>query len=407
MRILIALKPRGRNASGYGKKLVQPHGRASEALMARLSTFVTTFSKGACSRRSVEAVIAVSVGSEECEEGLTEALEMGCHSAIHVKTDQSLQPLAIAKVIRAVANRERADLIVCGDARARKEIQGHVTLFLAGMTESPLHAISDSMVAIESNDTNCERVLERGAGAIGGRHLHVVKLGDLGVDVAPRHRYWPPADDENPIPSKESWFLQAEQDQRFSARGVKTSTLVVLDHEVLMRRQAKDLLLAASRSIDCPTDVLVCGDQSSRALQDLDESFFRTVKYVVAKHTRNDDFDFLRQVFLTVERGYSHVFLSDTWRGEHLAIQTAAHLGVAPVLNVLTVHKENAFSCLAGGRGGRRTVETCDSLVVATICERAVPNAVASALVWDWRKRSAGVHQVSTSKTGYRHGRRY
>jgi electron transfer flavoprotein beta subunit len=61
-----------------------------------------------------EEVIAVSLGDAKCQETLRTALAMGADRAIHVQTDAELQPLAVAKLLQAVAEREQPGLIILG-----------------------------------------------------------------------------------------------------------------------------------------------------------------------------------------------------------------------------------------------------------------------------------------------------
>ena len=55
---------------------------------------------------NAEEVIAVCVGESACQETLRTALAMGADRAILVETDVDVQPLAIAKVLKAVVEKE-------------------------------------------------------------------------------------------------------------------------------------------------------------------------------------------------------------------------------------------------------------------------------------------------------------
>ena len=59
-------------------------------------------------------VIAVSVGSKQCQEQLRTALALGADRAILVETDEALEPLGIAKCLKAVCDAESPDLILMG-----------------------------------------------------------------------------------------------------------------------------------------------------------------------------------------------------------------------------------------------------------------------------------------------------
>ena len=59
-------------------------------------------------------VLAVSIGEAKCQDTLRTALAVGADRALHVQCDAALEPLAAAKALRAVAERESPDLILLG-----------------------------------------------------------------------------------------------------------------------------------------------------------------------------------------------------------------------------------------------------------------------------------------------------
>jgi electron transfer flavoprotein beta subunit len=59
-------------------------------------------------------IVAVSCGLAACQETLRTALALGADRAILVETDADLQPLAVAKLLRAVVDAEKPDLVILG-----------------------------------------------------------------------------------------------------------------------------------------------------------------------------------------------------------------------------------------------------------------------------------------------------
>jgi electron transfer flavoprotein beta subunit len=59
-------------------------------------------------------IVAVSLGEQKCQETLRTALAMGADRAIHVVSDAELQPLAVAKCLKAVVEREQPELVLLG-----------------------------------------------------------------------------------------------------------------------------------------------------------------------------------------------------------------------------------------------------------------------------------------------------
>ena len=62
----------------------------------------------------VSEVVVVSVGPAKAQETLRTALAMGADRAILVSTDDEVEPLAVAKIIKAIADEEQPGLIITG-----------------------------------------------------------------------------------------------------------------------------------------------------------------------------------------------------------------------------------------------------------------------------------------------------
>ncbi len=59
-------------------------------------------------------IIAISLGVAQCQETIRTALAMGADRGIHVVSDAELQPLAVAKLIKAVVDKEKPELVILG-----------------------------------------------------------------------------------------------------------------------------------------------------------------------------------------------------------------------------------------------------------------------------------------------------
>jgi electron transfer flavoprotein beta subunit len=59
-------------------------------------------------------IVAVSCGVQACQETLRTALALGADRAILVETDADLQPLAVAKLLKAIAGKESPQLVIMG-----------------------------------------------------------------------------------------------------------------------------------------------------------------------------------------------------------------------------------------------------------------------------------------------------
>jgi len=163
--------------------------------------------KGAASE-----IVAVSVGPTQAQETLRTALAMGADRAILVQTDQDLEPLAVAKVLKAVIAEEAPELVLMG----KQAIDGDNNAtgqMLAALLDWP-QATFASEIAIEGKKAKVTREVDGGLQTIDvdlpavvtadlrlnepryaslpnimkakKKPLDVKELGSLGVDTAPR-----------------------------------------------------------------------------------------------------------------------------------------------------------------------------------------------------------------------------
>ncbi len=65
-------------------------------------------------KKGVSEIIAVSIGADACQETLRTALAMGADRGILIKTDQTVHPLATAKILAKIAQQESVQLVMLG-----------------------------------------------------------------------------------------------------------------------------------------------------------------------------------------------------------------------------------------------------------------------------------------------------
>jgi electron transfer flavoprotein beta subunit len=83
-------------------------------------------------------VIAVSLGDKSCQEQIRTALALGADRGILVETDAELQPLAVAKLLKAVIEREGVQLAILGKQSIDGDNNqtGQMLSALAGMSQA-------------------------------------------------------------------------------------------------------------------------------------------------------------------------------------------------------------------------------------------------------------------------------
>lgn len=105
-------------------------------------------------------VIATSLGTSANQDILRHALAMGADRAILLETDAELQPLAVAKLLKAIAVREQPDLILLGK-QAIDDDAGQTGQMLAALMDYPQGTFA-SELKIEGKEVTVTREVDGG-----------------------------------------------------------------------------------------------------------------------------------------------------------------------------------------------------------------------------------------------------
>jgi electron transfer flavoprotein beta subunit len=160
----------------------------------------------------VTEVVAVSCGVTQCQETLRTAMAIGADRGVLVETDADLQPLAVAKLLKALADKEQPQLIILGK-QAIDDDCNQTGQMLAALLGWP-QATFASKVTLEDGKAVVTREVDGGLETVAlqlpaivttdlrlnepryvtlpnimkakKKQLDNVKPADLGVDVAPR-----------------------------------------------------------------------------------------------------------------------------------------------------------------------------------------------------------------------------
>jgi electron transfer flavoprotein beta subunit len=156
-------------------------------------------------------VVVVSAGPTQCQETLRTALAIGADRAILVETDAELQPLAVAKILKALCEKEQAQIVILGK-QAIDDDSNQTGQMLASLMDIP-QATFASKVVIADGKASVTREVDGGLETIAitlpavittdlrlnepryvtlpnimkakKKTLEVIKPEDLGVDIAP------------------------------------------------------------------------------------------------------------------------------------------------------------------------------------------------------------------------------
>jgi electron transfer flavoprotein beta subunit len=105
-------------------------------------------------------IVVVSIGPQKAQETLRTALAMGADRAILVKTDATVEPLAVAKILKNIADQEKPDLFILGK-QAIDDDSNQTGQMLAALLGWPQGTFA-SKVAIEDGKVRVTREVDGG-----------------------------------------------------------------------------------------------------------------------------------------------------------------------------------------------------------------------------------------------------
>ena len=161
-------------------------------------------------------VVAVSMGEAKCQETLRTALAMGADRAILVETGVELQPLAVAKLLKAIVDKEQPGLVLMGK-QAIDDDSNQTAQMLAALLGWPQATFVSKLAARGRQGASVSREVDEGLEQLEvklpavisvdlrlnepryaslpnimkakKKPVDVLKPEDLGVDAAPRLHY--------------------------------------------------------------------------------------------------------------------------------------------------------------------------------------------------------------------------
>ena len=136
---------------------------------------------------TVEEVIVVSAGVQQCQETIRTALAMGADRGILVLTDVELQPLAVAKLLKAVIDREGPEIVIIGK-QAIDDDCNQTGQMLAALLGWP-QATFASKLAVEGGNAEVTREVDGGLETVKFK-LPIVVTTDLRLNE-PRYASLP------------------------------------------------------------------------------------------------------------------------------------------------------------------------------------------------------------------------
>ena len=214
MKVLVAVK----RVIDYNVK-ARPKADGSDVDLANVKMALNPFCEIAIEEAvrlkeagTVTEIVSVSIGPKVCQEQLRTSLALGADRAILVETDVSPEPLAVAKLLKAVIEKESPELIILG----KQAIDGdnnQTGQMLGALTGMPQGTFA-SVVKLDGSNVNVTREIDGGLQTVSltlpaivttdlrlnepryaslpnimkakKKPLEILSASDLGVDTKPR-----------------------------------------------------------------------------------------------------------------------------------------------------------------------------------------------------------------------------
>jgi electron transfer flavoprotein beta subunit len=161
---------------------------------------------------AADEIVVVSIGPAAAQEALRAALAVGADRAIHVLTDEEVQPLAVAKTLKAIVEKEQPQLVILGKQAidddcnqtgqmlaallgwpqgtfASKVVAGDGGITVTREIDGGLETVELTLPAVVTSDLRLNEPRYASLPNImkaKKKPLETVKPEDLGVDLTPR-----------------------------------------------------------------------------------------------------------------------------------------------------------------------------------------------------------------------------
>ena len=343
----------------------------------------------------VTEVIAVSCGVAQCQETLRTAMAIGADRAILVETDVELQPLAVAKILKALVDKEQPGLIILGK-QAIDDDANQTGQMLAALADLP-QATFANKVELSADKVSVTREVDGGLETLQlslpavittdlrlnepryvtlpnimkakKKQLDTVKPEDLGVDVAPRLKTLKVTE-----PAKRGAGIKVAdvaalvEKLKNEAKVIEMSVLVIAEHNYASIKGATLNTVTAAVACGGDVHVLVAGHNAGAAAAAAAQiAGVAKVIHADAPGLEHGLAENVAAQVLAIAGNYSHILFPATASGRNVAPRVAAKLDVAQVSDITKVVSPDTFERPIYAGNAIATVQSADSVKVITV----------------------------------------
>ena len=341
---------------------------------------------------AADEIVVVSIGPAAAQEALRAALALGADRAIHVLTDQEVQPLAVAKALAKIVQDEAPGLVLLGK-QAIDDDCNQTGQMLAALLGWPQGTFASEIVLADGG-LEVTREIDGGLETLAltlpavvttdlrlntpryaslpnimkakKKPLATMTPADLGVDMAPRLvtlRVEEPAKRQAGVFVPDVATLVAEAPQR-SEGDLTMAILIIAEHENGALRPATAATVAAARAIGGEIHVLLAGSDLAPAAEAA-AALDGVAKVLVAEGVAP-----LAEPLAALVAGlsgYGHILAPATTFGKNVAPRIAALLDVAQISDITAVVDPETFVRPIYAGSALATVRSSDPVKVVTV----------------------------------------
>ncbi|MEY3271768.1 MAG: hypothetical protein RLZZ341_669, partial [Pseudomonadota bacterium] len=333
---------------------------------------------------AVTEIVAVSCGVAQCQETLRTAMAIGADRAILVETDAELQPLAVAKLLKALVDKEQPGLVILGKQAIDDDCNqtGQMLAALAGLPQATfaskvevadgaatvtrevdggLETLRITLPAVVTTDLrlnepryvtlpNIMKAKKAGGPGRGRRAAHPDAEG-VGAAQARRRRE-----------GARRGHAGGQAEER-SEGDLTMAALVVAEHDNASLKGGTLNTVAAALACDGDVHVLVAGTGAAGAAAAAAHiAGVSRVLHADAPHLDHGLAENVAAQVLAVASGYGHILFAATAAGKNVAPRVAALLDVAQISDATKVLAPDTFERPIYAGNAIATVQSTDAV---------------------------------------------
>jgi electron transfer flavoprotein alpha subunit len=332
-------------------------------------------------------IIAASIGPAQAAETIRTALAMGADRGILVKTEGAIEPLAVAKILKAIADEEKPGLIVLGK-QAIDDDCNQTGQMLAALLGWPQGTFA-SKVALDGDAILVTREVDGGFQTVKLKMPAIVTAlrlaaeyhegkeeADRGKDRRRlRRRYQAAARSDQDRGAAGAQGRHQGQDRRGTGRqaqerggGDLMTTLLVAEHDNAALKDATNKALTAARAIGAEVHILVAG-HNCKAVAEAAAKLDGVAKVLLADAAAYEHMlaEPTAALIVGLAGPYDTIMAAATTSGKNIMPRVAALLDVMQISDIIKVVGPDTFERPIYAGNAIQTVRSSEKKRVITV----------------------------------------